>query len=177
MAAKNNGLELTIDRTPPVLTVDEHILTNQSFKFNAVIEDLLPTMTSWQQVSGPGNVTFDDANSATPTISMTVDGSYALQMQTADQAGNQSTKMITVVWDTTPPTVAAIADQLAGMPLLITPAVTSTLFDDPLTYSWSVVSGPGIITPAMPYPAKNITVSANTKRQLRPAFCRHGCCG
>ena len=63
-----------------------------------------PSMT-WNRVSGPGTVTFADANSAVTTASFSALGTYVLQV-TADNGQTKSSSSVTVTVEPPPPSTA-----------------------------------------------------------------------
>ena len=63
-----------------------------------------PSMT-WNKVSGPGTVTFADANAAVTTASFSALGTYVLQV-TADNGQTKSSSSLTVTVEPPPPSTA-----------------------------------------------------------------------
>src|SRR5205823_14824705 len=111
---------------------------------------------NWTKVSGPGTVTFADANAANTTVTFSVGGLYKLQLSANDSAlTGTDTISITV---NKPPVVNAGPDQTITLPSAATLSGSATddgLPNPPaaLTYTWSTVSGPGAVTfsdPAAP---------------------------
>jgi len=121
----------------------------------AVIDDGLPPASvltvEWSKVSGPGNVTFANANSANTTASFSQAGSYVLRLTASDtqlSVGDETT--ITVHPPNQPPIVNAGPDLVVNLPS--TAALNGAVTDDGLppgsvlTIAWSKVSGPGSVT-------------------------------
>lgn len=101
----------------------------------------------WSQISGPGIITFSDPNSLSTNISADIDGTYIIRITGTDQAGNSSFSEMTLVWDTNSPIITPVS------PIITNQAVTPAILvsdNDPssgnLTYSWSQINGPGLIT-------------------------------
>ncbi len=109
--------------------------------------------TTWSKVSGPGTVTFADANAASTTATFSAAGTYALQLLADDSAlTSTATCTITVNPGNTAPTVNAGSDQAITLPT-DTVNLDGTVNDDGLpnppaavTVTWSKVSGPGTVT-------------------------------
>ena len=120
-----------------------------------VTDDGLPsggTLTStWSKVSGPGTVTFSNANSTSTTASFSAPGQYVLQLSASDsQLSTSATLNVTVIPQNQPPVVNAGADQTVQLPALAN--LNGTVTDDglpsgsTLTLTWTKVSGPGTVT-------------------------------
>lgn len=103
IAADNNGLKVTLDRTPPSISMLESVSKRAAFQMQPSITDFLETSVVWEKVSGPGEVQFSQADNPQSSISMTVDGTYELRLNVSDAAGNHSSKNVTVYWDSTGP--------------------------------------------------------------------------
>jgi hypothetical protein len=108
--------------------------------------------TTWSQVSGPGTVTFGDANVVNTTASFSANGVYVLRL-TADDG--QLTAIDDVIITVNPanaaPVVAAGSDQEITLPA--SASLNGTVNDDGLpnppgtvTTTWSQMSGPGTVT-------------------------------
>jgi len=119
-------------------------------------DDDLPSnslTTTWSQVSGPGTVTFGNANALNTSASFSVEGSYTLRL-TADDGELTSTSDIIVTVNPEPvvnqaPTVSAGSNQTITLPsdaTLLGTASDDDLPSSSLTTTWSVVSGPGAVT-------------------------------
>ena len=111
--------------------------------------------TTWNKVSGPGTVTFANANSLNTTADFSATGVYVLRL-TADDGALTATDDVVVNAVNQPPpnqapTVDAGADQTITLPSSATLSGTATddgLPNPPaaLTITWSKVSGPGTVT-------------------------------
>ena len=111
--------------------------------------------TTWSMVSGPGTVTFANANALDTTATFGAAGSYVLRLTANDSALVATDDLIVTVNPAPPvnqaPTVNAGADQTITLPATASLAGTAT--DDGLpnppatvTTTWSKVSGPGTVT-------------------------------
>ncbi|MCE7981970.1 MAG: hypothetical protein DYG89_12310 [Caldilinea sp. CFX5] len=121
-----------------------------------VTDDGLPnppaTVTaSWSKVSGPGTVTFGNANSVDTTANFSLPGDYVLRLTASDsQASNSDTVNVKVVVVNQPPVVNAGPDQAIEVGTLATMAaqVTDDGWPNPphqVTLTWQKVSGPGTV--------------------------------
>ena len=121
-------------------------------------DDGLPagsTLTvTWSKVSGPGTVTFANANAKATTASFSAAGTYVLQLSATDGALT-STSSVTITVNAAspvnkPPTVSAGSNQTITLPA--SASLSGTASDDglpagsTLTVTWSKVSGPGTVT-------------------------------
>lgn len=117
-------------------------------------DDGLPTgstlVVTWTKVSGPGTVTFGNANSPVTTAQFSAVGDYVLRLSASDSAYLVSAEVgITLTPQNQAPTVYAGADQVA---LLSQPAqLNGVASDDGLpsgnfSTTWSKISGPGTVT-------------------------------
>jgi hypothetical protein len=95
---------------------------------------------TWSKVSGPGTVSFGNANALSTTASFSAAGSYVLQLLASDSALS-STDTVTITVNTAP-TVDAGADQTAyeGQTVYLH-ATASDPDSDPLTYAWTQTAG------------------------------------
>jgi fibro-slime domain-containing protein/RHS repeat-associated protein len=108
-------------------------------------------VTRWGKVSGPGAVTFGDANQPSTTVTFSAPGLYVLRL-TADDSELSGSDELTVSLspNNQAPLVNAGPDQLITLPSCASLAGTAT--DDglpaetPLTFRWRKVSGPGAAT-------------------------------
>jgi hypothetical protein len=123
-----------------------------------VTDDGLPngTLTTvWSKISGPGTVTFANANAASTTAGFSATGTYVLRLSGGDSVLT-ATDDVTVVVSSSPsssnqaPTANAGADQSILQPVLafLSGAVADDglPFSSPPTASWSKISGPGVVT-------------------------------
>ena len=123
----------------------------------SVSDDGLPNppgvlATNWSLISGPGTVTFVDANAVDTTATFSAIGTYTLRLTADDSELTASDEVeITVMSNQSAPTVDAGPDQAIS---ILNPAtLDGTVADDglpnppgALTTTWSVVSGPGTVT-------------------------------
>jgi hypothetical protein len=108
--------------------------------------------TTWNQVSGPGTVTFGNAGALSTSASFSTAGTYALKLTANDGSLSASSQItLTVNPANQPPVVSAGPDQTITLPASATLSGTAT--DDgwpnppgKLTTTWSQVSGPGTVT-------------------------------
>ncbi len=104
---------------------------------------------TWTKVSGPGTVTFGNANAAGTTASFSATGVYVLRLTASDSLLSSSDDMqVTAGSGSTannPPTAYAGPDKtvLSGSSASLTGSGTDP-DNDPLTYAWSQVSGPTV---------------------------------
>ena len=111
--------------------------------------------TTWSKVSGPGTVTFANANSLNTTADFSTTGIYVLRLTVSDGALTVADDITINAVNQPPPnqapTVDAGADQTLTLPNTAT--LTGTASDDglpnppaSLTTTWSKVSGSGTVT-------------------------------
>src|SRR5207302_341229 len=106
--------------------------------------------TTWTKVTGPGTVTFVNANALNTTASFSLAGTYVLRLTASDTALSTTDDItITVQPQNQPPTVSSGPDQMIALPH--TAILNGTVTDDGLpagstvTSTWSQVSGPGTV--------------------------------
>jgi hypothetical protein len=107
---------------------------------------------TWTKGSGPGTVSFANANAVSTTATFSLVGTYILRLTASD--GSLTTKdslQVTVLPHNFPPTANAGADQAIVLPAnasLAGSASDDGLPNPPgvLTTTWSSVSGPGPVT-------------------------------
>jgi len=142
----------TVDAGPAVSVK----LSSSAVLNGSVSDDGLPKppgrVTSvWKQVSGPGNVKFDNANSPTTTASFTMIGTYVLRLQASDGALNAQGDVTVTVSDDPRNNKAPVVNP--GTPLTVGLHDNASLHADVqddglpqggnLKISWSKKSGPG----------------------------------
>ncbi|RZA26380.1 MAG: hypothetical protein EOP10_03840, partial [Proteobacteria bacterium] len=103
IAAKNNGIALTIDRSSPQVKIPADILeAKETFKPDIQFEDFTDISVSWSQISGPGSVSFSDPLSLLPSVTATVDGIYKIKAIVKDAAGNTVEQIYQFYWHAVP---------------------------------------------------------------------------
>jgi hypothetical protein len=116
-----------------------------------VSDDGLPSggtlTTTWTEFSGPGDVTFGNANAVDTTASFTLPGTYTLRLTANDSALSAADDVvITVLAPNNPPTVATAASASPNPVNASTSSLSVLGADDggeaALTYTWSMASGP-----------------------------------
>ncbi|HEY9285055.1 MAG TPA: hypothetical protein VIP46_16505, partial [Pyrinomonadaceae bacterium] len=120
-----------------------------------VEDDALPrgstVAAKWSLVSGPGSVTFGNANSAATSATFSAPGTYTLHLSASDTEFTVFDELIVTVYpENRPPTADAGPDQTVRLPAGVT--LNGVTADDgwphgsPLTSEWSKVSGPGEVS-------------------------------
>jgi len=146
--------------TAPVVSagLDQTITLPGSANLNGTVsDDGLPAppalTTTWSKVSGPGTVTFGNANAVDTTASFSVDGVYTLRLTANDSALSTSDNVVITVnpaGTNTAPVVSAGPDQTITLPgnANLDGTVTDDGLPTPpaLTTTWSQVSGPGTVS-------------------------------
>ena len=150
-AASGSNVAPTVSAGP-----DQTIgLPAQAALNGTVTDDGLPAppslTTTWSKVSGPGTVTFANANAVDTQASFSVAGTYVLQLAANDGAlGNSDQVQVTVQSANTAPTSNAGLDLEVILPgqAALNGTVTDDGFPSPpaLTTTWSMVSGPGTVS-------------------------------
>jgi len=147
---------------PPVVNagVDQTItLPATATLAGAVSDDGLPTppgavTVTWTKLSGPGTVTFGNANLASTTATFSTMGTYVLRLTASDSvlsASDDVTVTVNPQVVNQPPVVNAGVDQTLALPAGA--SLSGTVTDDGLpnppatiTTTWTKVSGPGTVT-------------------------------
>ena len=146
--------------SPPVNTaptvnagLDQNITLPADATLNATVTDdgLVAALTfTWSKESGPGTVTFANANVEDTTASFSTDGTYVLRLTAFD---GELTTFDNLTINVAPlantaPVVNAGLDQNITLPADAT--LNATVTDDGLvatpTFTWSKQSGPGTVT-------------------------------
>lgn len=130
------------DQTSPILVMGPNLKIKQTTLLSQVkATDNDSALTfQWTKLSGPGSVNFSSANDLNPTVSMSQDGTYVLQLVAQDTSGNKATGSLQIIWDNTPPKVYAGADRTEHQTFTIQDSsVTDTT---PVTYNWRIISKP-----------------------------------
>jgi RHS repeat-associated protein/uncharacterized repeat protein (TIGR01451 family) len=149
---------------PPVVTVGPdqiiELPINTVSVSGSATDDGLPTGSSltytWTKVAGPGTVTFAAPGTAGTTAIFSIIGTYLLRLTVSDSELSGSADLrITVLPHNNPPSVNAGPNQTIFQPANST-TLNGVITDDglpaggTLTASWSMVTGPGIVTFANP---------------------------
>ena len=158
------SITTTHGNTGPVVTVgpDQTIQlpTNTASITGSATDDGLPVGSSitylWKEVTGPGTVTFAAPTAPNTTATFPAVGVYLLRLSASDSQLTGSADMrVTVLPHNNPPIVNAGPAQTIFQPIN-TANMQGVISDDglptggTLTSTWSVVSGPGIVTFANP---------------------------
>jgi len=102
----------------------------------------------WTQVSGPASVTLSSASVAKPSFAATTVGNYQFKLVVSDGkvSSTASTVNITVVKQNNPPVADAGQDIHAYVSddVVLNASSSSDPDADPITYSWSQVSGASV---------------------------------
>jgi RHS repeat-associated protein len=160
---------LPVNQAPTVNAGSAQTITlpNSAALAGAVTDDGSPAGSSvsstWTQISGPGTVSFDDANQPATHASFSAAGTYVLRL-TASDSELSSSGDVTITVQPSPinqaPIVNAGADQTITLPT-DTVTLSGAGTDDGLptgsvlTFSWSKVSGPGTVNFATPNQANS----------------------
>ncbi len=149
---RSSDVTVTVNHAPVVDAGSDQLVTTLQTVLNGTLfDDGLPNgtlTTSWSQISGPGSATFDNVNSAATSVTFSTSGVYVLQL-TADDSLAQSSAQVTISVDGAP-VVSVTSDSPVNFGSAVTLSGTAT--DDglpngsTLTYLWSQVSGPGVVT-------------------------------
>ncbi len=158
----SDDVTITVDGPNQAPTVDAGTDQSSGLQETAnldgtVTDDGLPDppaafTVTWSKVSGPGTVTFGDANAEDTTASFSAAGTYTLRLTADDSELTASDDVvITVTITNQPPSVNAGVDQSVTLPAVAN--LDGTVTDDGLpnppaafTVTWSKVSGPGTVT-------------------------------
>lgn len=155
LAASNNGLTITVDRTAPAIKLPEQKPTYaKPFSPEIVINDLTPVAVTWTPVLGEVKITTDAGVS---TIRGAVNGDYAISGRFVDTAGNTSTVLYEFTWQQLGPVVTLDGDLITAVakPFGVTVEEQAVLFE------WTYAGGPqGGEVRFSDYKAKQPTISA-----------------
>jgi len=160
-----DDVTITVNQAPPVNQAptvnagsDQTVTLPSSASLSGtVMDDGLPApatlVTTWSKQSGPGDVTFGNANALSTSASFSQAGAYVLRL-TADDGALDAFDEVTVTVNAAPsvnqaPVVDAGPDQTIKLPSKAT--LSGTVTDDGLPRNrlnirWSKVSGPGGVT-------------------------------
>jgi RHS repeat-associated protein len=140
---------------------DEAIRLPDKMTLNATVtDDGLPlgkTITfAWSKVSGPGTVSFANSKASDTTASFSAPGGYVLRLTASDTQLSASDELSILVQPANqPPSVNAGTDKSVTLPDAVQLDGTASDADElpegrDLTVTWAKVSGPGVVTFAVP---------------------------
>jgi len=141
---------ITVNAAPTVSAGTDQLITLPASASldGTVSDDGLPgpLTTTWSKVSGPGSVSFGNANAVDTTATFSTTGGYTLRLTAND--GSVAVFDDVVITVNAAPTVSAGNDQTITLPA--SASLDGSASDDggpgPLTTTWSKVSGPGTVT-------------------------------
>ena len=97
----------TVDTIAPTIDIGPDILTNKKTALSASASDSSGlNIVLWEQLSGPGDIFFDNSADLQTEFEADTDGAYVLKLTAIDNAGNHSFQTMNVVWDTSPPEIS-----------------------------------------------------------------------
>lgn len=100
------------DDTVPTVDAGTDKTVNASFTQDATGTDTYGIASYlWEQISGPGFVSFDDPAIEDPLITADTEGTYELQLTITDTSGNSDTDIFQLIWDITPPQLTSAQTQ------------------------------------------------------------------
>ncbi len=132
-----------------------HFPTNSVSLSGTVSDDGKPSgaavTQTWSMTSGPGTVTFGDANAAATTATFSTTGTYLLRLTATDTQFTNFDELTVTYLGNQAPVVNAGADKSITAPATSV-SVAGTVSDDGLplaatvTHTWTTTSGPGTVT-------------------------------
>ncbi|RYZ52656.1 MAG: hypothetical protein EOP07_19240, partial [Proteobacteria bacterium] len=118
--AGNNGLKLTIDKTPPLVTSRLEVQSYSApFQIELNIEDKSKVKVLWSPESNPSSITISDPTALSPTFSASQTGLYNVSAEFTDEAANKTKQIFQFYWD-------------AGNALAVNPVFTDLPLAGPL---------------------------------------------
>ena len=169
------AFQITIANQPPVVNAGtDQILqypNNTANLAGTASDDVLPDppgvlTTTWSVVSGPGTVTFGNANALNTTATFSDLGTYVLRLTVSDSVLSSSDDITITYLQNQPPEVDAGFDRTVG--ILDVTTLNGIVADDgypqppgAVTITWTQQSGPGTATFANSH-AAHTTVSFST---------------
>ncbi len=97
---------ILLDTQVPVVSAGSSQTKGAIFTQIGSATDTNATTYVWSKQSGPGTITFGSPGGLSTTIAASADGSYTIRFTATDAAGNISYSDMTLVWDTSKPTVS-----------------------------------------------------------------------
>lgn len=149
-----NEMTLQWDTKGPDVALSQEIRTFQTILVDGRVASDAERV-EWVQVSGPGALVFTGKELKSTRITASQDGSYVVRLKAWDDLGNEGSDDMIFIWDTVAPAVSAGQDRITNQEMIID-AVTV----DAVSYSWTKVSGPGVITFSAPA-AEDTTAKAS----------------
>jgi hypothetical protein len=149
-------IEIVVNEAPKVSAgLPQTIGLSETAQLDGLVsDDGRPTpatlTTLWEKVSGPGTVTFGNANAVDTTATFSAGGSYVLRL-TANDGHTSTSATVSIIVET--PNKAPVVS--AGANLTVTTSapvnLDGTVTDDGMptnviTTTWNKVSGPGTVT-------------------------------
>lgn len=131
-----------------------------------------PLTLAWSELNGPAQVTFGSPNSAVTQATFSAAGSYLLQLSATDgiNTSNASTIVNVNPPPAQPPVVSAGPNQTITLPTnTVTLNGSATSSHGPVSFAWSEVSGPAVVTFSSPNSAvtqASFTVAGSYVLQL-----------
>jgi hypothetical protein len=172
-----NGAVLTVS-SGPVITITSpgttsvgvpNIANSLLLTASATSPITTPTVT-WSKVSGPGTVTFANANSASTSATFSSTGTYVLAATASDGDLSASTSLTVGAGVAAPTTGTTVVDQLSFTGSLTNDgqAVTGTFGGTTWTRLLSAVSsGTTTVTTSTATPLLNLKTSSNTNSGIQ----------
>ena len=126
--ANNVEIQLTsisvqVDNTPPVVNIDPYYFTSKwaaaPFVQTASAYDTSSMTYSWEQLSGPGTVTFSSPHALSTTISADIYGDYLIRFTATDSTGNSAYSELTLTWTTVTSASPLWAQQLGFQAIML----------------------------------------------------------
>lgn len=96
----------------------------------------------WEQLAGPGVITFSSPDTEDTSVTANRDGFYWLRLTVKSTDGSESFDDVQLLWDTVAPCPTLTPELKAFYPSLVNGNVPS----DATSIAWKQLSGPGVIT-------------------------------
>ena len=132
---------IILDTTKPgiVFDLEDQLIINGTNAQTGSYTDANPISSYlWEQVSGPGVLTFSDTAAEAPDVSADTEGEYVLKVTVTDAAGNEAFGTVPLVWDVTAPGNTAGTAGNGPAPNVTASAYSSTNQPE---WHWDDVSG------------------------------------
>ncbi len=136
------------DTTAPVITLGNPltIYTPTTPTGTNITDNDNQITIKWDQISGPGTLTFNTPNILLPLISASQVGDYIARITATDSSGNRGEAFLRISWtsgDLTPPVITMPSAMTISQPTAPNPVTVTDA--SPMTLRWSQVSGPGTL--------------------------------